>query len=167
MADPIIVDEERFDGDALHAAIAGYKEATRRYDQDLDVDYLLKTLEAVNASSAVKIACNPVDKNHDWINGTKLFNIGKIEVDAEFHLTLHVRRDNDECTAETMLEQIDKLKKTLHGTSGPVMLALANGEKVKLTDAYSHSLVKDACAGLPFDVVLGYFENKAEEGVGL
>ena len=66
-----------------------------------------------------------------------------------------------------MLEQIENLKSKLHGTTGPVMLALSNEKKVKLTDAFSHSFVKDVCAGLPFDVVLGYFEDDAKEGVGL
>ncbi|MBR3182192.1 MAG: hypothetical protein IKF56_06090, partial [Eggerthellaceae bacterium] len=61
MANPIVVDEECFDNDALRSAIEGYKEATRRYDQDLDVEYLLKSLEAVSECSAVKVARNPVD----------------------------------------------------------------------------------------------------------
>ena len=167
MANPIVVDEECFDNDALRSAIEGYKEATRRYDQDLDVEYLLKSLEAVSECSAVKVARNPVDKNHEWIHGTELLSIGKIDVDDEFHLTLHIRHDGGECTAETMLEQIENIKSKLHGTTGPVMLALSNEKKVKLTDAFSHSFVKDVCAGLPFDVVLGYFEDDAKEGVGL
>ena len=73
-----------------------------------------------------------------------------------------MRSDNTEFSADKMLEQIDKLKKNLHGLKGPVMLELPDGKKVKLTDAFSHAFVKTVWAGMPFDLVLGYFDANIE-----
>ena len=148
--------------DVLREAIKSYKEAMRRHDQDLDVEFFLKTLRSVNESSVIKVARNPVDKNHEWVPGTKLFNVGKPHVDDEHHLTLRIKHDSSAFTVEDMLEQFSKLKKKLHGMHGPVMLAISDEKKVCITDIYSHAFVKDMWAGLPFDVVLGYFEKDVE-----
>lgn len=159
MSELFSVDGKVIEEDALQAAVKNYKAAMRKFDQDLDVDFLLKTLESVNERSVVKIARNPVDENREWIAGTVLYNVGKIDVDEEHHLMLRIRHDNAECTVEKMLDQLDKLKKKMHGTMGPVMLALNDLKKVQITDVYSHAFVKDVYAGLPADVVLGYFED--------
>lgn len=163
MSELFAVDGNTIEEDALRAAVKDYKEAMRRFDQDLDVSYLLKTLNSVNERSVVKIARNPLDKNREWVKGTVLHNVGRIDVDDEYHLTLRIRHDNAECTVEKMLDQIEKLKKKMHGTMGPVMLELNDQVKVKLTDVYSHAFVKDVYAGLPADVVLGYFEDGSEK----
>lgn len=162
MSNTFVVDGENFENDALRGAVKNFKDAMRKVDQDLDVDFLLKTLGMVNEHSAVKVARNPVDANHEWISGTKLHNIGKVEVDDEFHLLLHIRHDGAECTAEKLLEHIEVAKKKMHATMGPVMLQVSDSKKVQITDVFSHSLVKDMYAGVPFDVVLGYFEDDPE-----
>lgn len=162
MSDFHVIDENNFEDDALREAIKSYKDAMRRFDQDLDVEFLLKTLKSVNDNSAVKIARNPVDKNHEWVPGTVLRNVGKVDVDDENHLTLRVRHDNTETTAEKMIDQILKVKKKLHGMQGPVMLEISDSKKVQITDVYSHAFVKSVYAGLPFDVVLAYFEKDDE-----
>ena len=163
MADDfIMIDESNVEDDALRSAIKSYKEAMRRPAQDLDVEYLIKTLKYINSSSPIKVACNPVDRHREWISGTPLYNVGKIYVDEDHHLTLRMRSDNTEFSAEKMLEKIAKLKKNLHGLKGPVMLELPDGKKVKLTDAFSHAFVKTVWAGMPFDLVLGYFDANIE-----
>lgn len=160
--DFISIDESQVTDDALREAIKSYKAAMRRPAQDLDVEYLLKTLNYVNESSPVKVARNPVDKNREWIPGTTLYNVGKVFVDDEHHLTLHMRADKTECQASKMIDQIAKVKKHLHGMQGPVMLELPDGKKVRITDAFSHAFVKSMWAGMPFDLVLGYFEKDTE-----
>ena len=159
MADFDVIDENNFDDDALRHAIKSYKEAMRRPHQDLDVAFFIKTLQVANGLSCLKIARNPVNKDHQWNPDTILYNVGKVEVDEEHHLVVRIRKDGVEHTVEKMLDEVTKLKRKLHGLQGPVMLALSDEKKVQITDIYSHAFVEDHWAGLPFDVVLGYFED--------
>ena len=148
------------ENDIMRQVIEKYKDAKRGPAQDLNFDFLVRTLKSVNLSSEVKIARNPIDEKHEWVSGTVLMNVGKLFVDDDGNLTLTAKSDNSGLTADKMLQRIDKLaKKTSFSDTSPVMLAVSDDKKVQLTEAYSHSFVKDIWAGLPFDVVLGYLEK--------
>ena len=159
MAEPTIVNDEDFGGDALRQTIVSYKEAVRPATEDLNLEYLLKTLNSVNEASPVKVARNPLDSDRNWNPDAKLYNVRHIAVDDEGHLSVSIRKDSQEYSVERFIDDYEKLKRKITDKKGPVMLAVSEGEGIKLTDAYSHGLAKDHLAGLPFDLVLGYFEE--------
>lgn len=81
-------------------------------------------------------------------------------------MTLHLRRDKEEMPAEKLYGQIMRLKKKIAGDASYVMVQLGESKSVRLTDAYSHSLVNAHWAGLPFDLVFAYYnEDKRPEHV--
>lgn len=144
--------------DPLREAVRSYKDAMRSAKQDLNVSFLLKTLSAVNESSPLKVARNPIDQDRRWRSGVELRNVRGFEIDEEGQLTIRTRSDNGELSAELALDQLYKMRRKLQ-SDGSVMLVTAGDKKVKITDAYSHAFVNDAYAGLPFDLVLAYFEE--------
>ena len=159
MTEPYIIDEDNFENDALRAAIKSYKEAIRAPQQDLDVEYLIKTLRSVNESSAMKVARNPLGPDRTWNHDTTMYNLKGIDVDDEGHLTVIIRRDKEEFTVEDFLDSFRKLKRKIIDKKGPVMYKVNDEKKVRITDVYSHAFVGDRYAGLPLDLVLGYFEE--------
>lgn len=148
--------------DPMKQAVKSYKEAMRTEKQDLDVEFLKRTLSAVNDGSPLKVACNPIGKDRLWRRDAKLLNVRALELDDEGHLVVHTRTDKTELPVEKALDQLQKLKRKLQ-PSGPVMLQVSETKQVRITDAYSHAFVKSAWAGLPFDLVLAYFEDEPEE----
>lgn len=159
MSEPYIIDEDNFENDALRAAIKSYKEAIRAPLQDLDVEYLIKTLRSVNEASAMKVARNPLGPDRTWNHETKMYNVKDIVVDDEGHLTVLIRRDKEELTVEEFLDRFQKLRRKIIDKKGPVMYRVNDEKTVRITDVYSHAFVGDRYAGLPLDLVLGYFEE--------
>lgn len=158
MSQPIIVNDRHFEYDALHQAIKSYKDAIRTPDKDLDVEYLLKTVKYVNEISPLKVARNPIGKDRQWIHGTQLQNVRGFYIDDDGRLTIRTRGDEVELSAEKALEQIEELQRH-HVVAGAVFLERANKEPVAITDAYSHAFVSDVYSGMPFSLVLAYFEE--------
>lgn len=161
MVDPMLNGGTPVD-DPLRQAVKSYKEAMRTQMQDLDARFFLKTLNAVNESSVLKVAANPIDEKGDWIHGTKLMNVRGFEVDDSGRLVVRTRGDNTEMPVEKALDQLEKLQRKLH-MGAEVVLELKGEKYVQITDVYSHAFVKSVFAGLPFDLVLAYYEKKPEE----
>ena len=158
MSEPYIIDENNFEGDALREAIKSYKEAMRAPQQDLDVEYLIKTLRSVNDACPIKVARNPLGDDRSWNHDAKMYNVKGIEVDDEGRLTVFIRRDNTEFTVDAFLDRFAKLKRKIVDKKGPVMHRVNDEKTVQITDVYSHAFVGDRYAGLPLDLVLGYYE---------
>lgn len=159
MAEPYIIDDDNFENDALRQAVKSYKDAMRAPAQDLDLEYLIKTLRSVNEDSPVKIACNPVSSDRKWNAETKLYNVRSVEVDVEGHLAIHIRKDNKEFTVAQFIDQYAKVRRKVIDKKGPVKFIISDDKSVTITDVYSHALLGDRLAGLPLDLVLGYFEE--------
>ena len=159
MADPVIVNNDDFAGDALRQTVVSYKEAMRAPTEDLNLEYLLKTLSLVNDRSPVKVARNPLTSDRKWNTDAVLYNVRSIGVDDEGHLSVTIRKDNTEFSVEHFIDEYLKLEKRIADKKGPVMYAISEEKNVQLTDVYSHGLTKDHLAGLPFDLVLGYYEE--------
>ena len=140
--------------------IQQWEEAHKAEPRDLDFDFFCKIIDRVNESSAVKLACNPITKKGDWIPGTPCHNVAKADVDDEGRLVLYARNDGKEMSAEKLYEQVHHLEKKISAGTSPIMMKRsADSEEIQLTDAYSHSLVNEHWAGLPFDVVFAYYDE--------
>ena len=123
--------------------IQEWKDAHKEEPRELDFGFFCTIVDRVNESSPVKVACNPTAADENWIPGTPCHNVSKASVDDQGRLTLHLRRDKEEMPAEKLYGQIMRLKKKVAGGTSHVMVQIGEGRSVRLTDAYSHSLVND------------------------
>ena len=157
-----MIDEQN----VMREMIQEWKDAHKEEPRDLDFDFFCSIIDCANESSPVKVACNPRAVDGDWIPGTPCHNVSKVGVDDQGRLTLHLRRDKEEMSAEKLYGQIMRLKKKVAGGASYVMVQINESKSVRLTDAYSHSLVNEHWAGLPFDLVFAYYdEDKRPEHV--
>lgn len=145
----------------MFEAIKSYREAMRPPKQDLNIEFFIKTLRVMNDSSALKVARNPVDANGRWRRETVLRNVRSIELDDKGRLSLQLRGDNTEYPVEKAIDEIIKYRKRL-GNDDPIMLTFSEEKQVRITDAYSHAFARDFFAGLPFDLVLAYFDEETD-----
>ena len=139
--------------------IQEWKDAHKSEPRELDFDFFFEIVDRVNESSAVKVACNPTSADGDWIPGTTCLNVAKAVVDDQGRLTLLLRHDKDETSAGKLYGQIHRLKKKVAGGASHVMVQVSETKSVRLTDAYSHSLMQEHWAGLPFDLVFAYYDE--------
>ena len=148
--------------------IRQWGESHKAEARELDFDFLCKIINRVNGSSAVKVACNPIARDGSWIPDTPCRNVSKVGVDEEGRLVLYASRDKKEMPVEKLFDKIQGVKERISGGSSFVMVKFSSeGDAIRLTDAYSHSLVNDHWAGLPFDVVFAYYnEDTRPEGIG-
>ena len=142
--------------DAMKETIKQWREAHKEAPRDFDFKMLCTIIGMLNDSSAVKVACSPLDEDRNWIADTVCHNVGKLDVDDEGRLLISIRGSKEECTVEKFDAQLRRLKKQRIADGSSVMLRLSETRIVKVTDAYSHALVRDSWAGLPFDFVLAY-----------
>ena len=149
---------EPTDPNVLQEMIKEWKRQNKEKPRDLDYEMLDVIMRHVNGSSPVKVARNPLDKERDWIPDTVCQNVKSVSIDDQGRLTVHVRGDKTELSVDAMLGQIKRLK-TKISRSSSIMLKISDKKTVQLTDIYSHALVKDSWAGLPFDLVLAYYEE--------
>lgn len=148
--------------DVLREAVKSYKEAIREAKQDLNIGFFLKTLSVVNESSAIKLARNPVDSNGKWRRDAAIYNVRGFEIDDSGRLVVRTRVDKEELSVEKALDQLHKLRRKINNES-VIVYQVSEHKEIQITDIYSHAFVKNAWAGLPFDLVLGYFEKEDEE----
>lgn len=146
--------------------IQEWKDAHKEEPRELDFDFFCSIVDHANEASPVKVACNPTAADGNWIPGTPCYNVSKVSVDDQGRLALYLRRDKEEMPAERLYTQIMRLKKKVVGGTSHVMVQISEMKSVRLTDAYSHSLVNEHWAGLPFDLVFAYYdEDKRPEHV--
>jgi hypothetical protein len=148
----------------LQEMIKQWKAEHKAKPRPLDFEMFQQILKMVNESSAVKVARNPLDEDHDWIPETTCLNVGKISQDDEGHLVLHVRHNKTEYSVDKLLTDLRRVGKKL-SLGSSIMAQVSEKKVVQITDVYSHALVKDSWAGLPFDLVFAYYEKdeKKEE----
>ena len=152
MTDPLVLQE----------MIKQWKKQNKDKLPDLNYEMMNTIMTHINESSPVKVARNPLDKDHDWIPDTVCHNVKNVYIDDEGRLTLRIRKDNTELTVDKLIDQIKKLKTNI-SRSSVIMVKVSEEKVVQLTDVYSHALVKDSWAGLPFDLVFAYYEEDPSE----
>ena len=148
------------DQNVLHEKIKEWKKAHKGAPRDLDFAFFCEILRFVNGSSPVKVACNPTSQAGEWVPGTECRSVAKAEVDDKGRLVLRLKSDKTGLSADKLYEQVQHLKKRVAGGKSPVMVKISETKTIQITDAYSHSLVKQHWAGLPFDLVFAYYDEE-------
>ena len=133
-----------------------YKATHRDPLPELDLALLIKSMDKLNGSCPIKIARNAVDEQRNWIPGTLTSNVGKVYLDDKHNVVFKLRQDGGSMTIDELRDELDPILKRLPLKNADLMVELGEDKKVKLTELFSHSLVKDMWAGLPFDFVMGY-----------
>lgn len=137
--------------------IKAYRETLKGPKPDLDMALLFRILDIVNESSEVKVAVNPVDADGGWSSEAPTYAVTGIRKLDDGRVALRV---NDERHGIEAGDLYMKLKREFKHESGKkVPVLYVRGENiVELTDAYSHALVREMWAGMPFDLVLATSE---------
>lgn len=142
--------------------IREYKESLKREKPELDIALLFRILDLVNESSEVKVAIDPVKSDGEWSSNAPTWSVVGVTRLDDGRVALKVRGERHGIEAG---ELHTKLKREFkHQTGERVPVLFVRGENVvQLTDAYSHALVREMYAGMPFDVVLAIKEKETEE----
>ena len=143
----------------LREKVDEYKAAHPEALPDLDYALMLKSLKRVNEDSPVKIARNAFNEKREWVPGTETYNVSKVYLSDDHCVTFTLSRGEKEMTVSELLDELDSINKRLPLKTVPVAIELGEGNIVRATDLYAHSLVTDLWAGLPVDFVLCYTQK--------
>lgn len=148
----------------LQEMIKKWKAEHKAKPRPLDYEMFLQISNMVSDSCEIKVARNPLDEDHDWIPNTPCLGVTKIFQDSEGRLTLRATHGKSHYTVDKLHSELRRVGKKI-SLSSSIMVQLSDSKTVQLTDVYSHALVKDSWAGLPFDLVFAYYEEdeKKEE----
>ena len=133
--------------------IKAYRESIKEAKPDLDIALLFRILDIVNESSEVKVAINPVSSEGEWSSDAPTYAVSGVRKLDDGRVALRVSDERHGMEAGTLYTQLKKQFRRTSGERVPVLFV--KGETVtQLTDAYSHALVREQWAGMPFDLVL-------------
>lgn len=147
------------DEDILQEKIKAYRESLKEAKPDLDVALLMRILDMVNGDSEIKVAINPIAEGGEWDPKAPTYAVNGVKEMEDRRLALRVSDEKHGIAAYKLEEQYKKHLKHSKGEKMPVLFT-RKGEVVKLTDVFSHALVREMWAGMPFDVVLAVKENR-------
>lgn len=132
--------------------IKAYRDSIKEAKPDLDIALLFRILDIVNESSEVKVAINPVS-DEGWSSEAPTYAVAGVKRLDDGRVALRVNDEKHGMEAGTLYTKLKKEFKHVSGEKVPVLFV--HGETVtQLTDAYSHALVRQQWAGMPFDLVL-------------
>lgn len=154
--------DEAQEPSVLQEMIKKWKAEHKAKPRPLDYEMFLQISNMVSDSSEVKVARNPLDEDHDWIPDTKCLGVTKVFQDDEGRLTLRASYGKTNYTVDKMHSELRRVGKKI-SLSSSIMAQLGDSKTVQLTDVYSHALVKDSWAGLPFDLVFAYYEEEEKK----
>ena len=149
------------DEDILAEKIKAYRESLKHQKPDLDLELLMRILDMVNGESEVKIAIDPVDEDGGWSADAPTYAVRGVTKLEDGRIALRANAEHHGIEADTLYSQLKKALKHTKGSNAPVIF-VRKGEVITLTDVYSHSLVRQVYAGMPFDVVLAVTEKKTK-----
>ena len=148
--------------DVLLEKIREYRKLLKMDKPELDMALFLKILDITNESSEVKVAINPLSDEGEWASDAPTWAVGGVTVLDDGRVALRVKDDRHGMEAGDLQVRLKKQFKRSTGDGVPVLFV--QGETVtQLTDAYSHALVREKWAGMPFDLVLAVKEKKKED----
>lgn len=133
--------------------IKAYRESIKGAKPDLDIALLFRILDIVNESSEVKVAVNPVDSEGDWSSDAPTWAVTGVRRLDDRRVALRVADERHGIEAGALYTKLKREFKHETGSGAPVLF-VRKGEVIQLTDAYSHALVREQWAGMPFDLVL-------------
>ena len=145
--------------------VKAYRESLKEEKPDLDIALLFRILDIVNESSEVKVAIDPISKDGDWASGAPTYGVKGVKRLNDGRVALRVADEKNGIAAGDLYLKLKKEFKRTKGEKVPVLFV--KGEKVtQLTDAYSHALVREQWAGMPFDLVLAVRSKSQDDNKG-
>ncbi|MBQ9041309.1 MAG: hypothetical protein IJ111_00675 [Eggerthellaceae bacterium] len=138
--------------DPLHQKVEEFKASLQKVTPEMDVSLLLRVLDVVNESSEVKYAFDAIDEQ-GWKTGTEEIAVGGARVTDDGKLCLTLKSEKHGIEAGKLYSQARKLNKKGCADSASIVV-MRKGEEMQVTDIFSHSMVRQMWAGLPFDVVM-------------
>ena len=137
--------------------IKAYRESIKQEKPDLDVALLLRILDLVNESSEVKVAIEPINEEGEWSSSAPTYAVKGIEKLDDGRVALRTSNEKHGIEAGDLYTKLKKEFRHGSGDKAPVLF-VRHGEVTQLTEAYSHALVREQWAGMPFDVILAVKE---------
>ena len=149
--------------DVMQQKIKEYREMLKKKKPDLDIELLFRILRIMNGSSKVFVSHDPIAEDGLWDSTAPIYAVsGVIQLD-DGRWALRTSGDKNGMTVDKLESKLKKAFKHDPGTGKPVLYV--RGETVtQLTDAYSHALVREKWAGLPFDLILAVKTPKNPAG---
>ena len=141
------------DDDVMREKIKAYRESLKEEKPELDIALLFRILDMVNESSEVKVAVNPVGEEGEWSSDAPTYGVSGVTTLDDGRVALTVKNDKHGIEAGDLYLKLKKQFKRTKGEKVPV-LYVHKEQVTTLTDVYSHALVRQMWAGMPFDVVL-------------
>lgn len=140
--------------------IKEYREMVKRDKPELDIELLFRILDIVNESSEVKVAIEPINERGEWTSDAPTYSVRGVTRLEDGRVALTVKSDKHGIEAGDLFLKLKKEFK--HGNASKAPVLFVHKEKVtQLTEAYSHALVREQWAGMPFDVVLAVKQQQS------
>ncbi|MBQ9000845.1 MAG: hypothetical protein IJ087_03225 [Eggerthellaceae bacterium] len=133
--------------------VKAYRESIKQEKPELDIALLFRILDIVNESSEVKVAIDPIGEEGDWSSNAPTYAVTGVTKLDDGRVALRAADEHHGIEAGALYNKLKKEMKRSTGEKVPVLFA--KGETVtQLTDVFSHALVREQWAGMPFDLVL-------------
>lgn len=140
--------------DVLLEKIRDYRRMLKLDKPDLDVALLMKILGITNESSEVHVAIEPVRESGEWVSDTPSYAVSGLKKLDDGRLVLKVNNEKHGMAAGDLYDQYKKALKHASGSKMPVLF-MRGDDVIQLTEAFSHALINEHWAGLPFNLILG------------
>ena len=130
-----------------------YKKMLAETKPDMDISLLLRIIDVMNSSGEVFVAVNPLHDDNSWVTNVQKHAVKGAALNDEGKFVLKTSTDKHGIKIDELHHII---KKTMRkGLSDRASIYFVRKEElVEITDAYSHTLVRDQWSGLPFDLIL-------------
>lgn len=163
-----MVDESLFsdenEEDALQLRIKQFKESLKKSIPDMDVNLLVRILKLMHSGSEVFVAVNPIHDDDSWVKDNPKYAVKGIKRLEDGRLLLRTTSEKHGIEAGDLLPAVRReLKKGLSDRAKIVFMR--KEELVEITDAFSHSIVREHWSGLPFDLILATVTEKVPKNI--
>lgn len=158
----IFADDPDDGNDILQDKIKQYREMLKKEKPELDIELLFRILRIMNDASEVHVAIDPIAEDGQWTSSAPTYAVSGVTELNDGRVALRVNNEKQGMSVENLEKKLRKALGRDRGTGKPVLFV--RGDAVtQLTDAYSHALVREKWAGLPFDLVLAIKTEKKPE----
>ena len=158
----IFADDPEDGSDVMQEKIKQYREMLKKEKPELDIELLFRIMRIMNDSSEVHVGIDPIAEDGKWTSNAPTYAVSGVTTLDDGRVALRVNNEKHGITVDNLERKLRKLFKHDRGTGKPVLFV--RGDTVtQLTEAYSHALVREKWAGLPFDLVLAIKTEKKPE----
>lgn len=147
----------------LNEAVDHYKEQEKAKEKppEINVGFLKRVIDSVSDDSDIRVCIDPLDEKRRWIHDCTTLSVHDVKMDDQGRLVLYVHNDNQSITSGKLYEKIAHMGKDLKDNAE--IIFYRHDQLHKIDDIYSHTIVRNFFAGLPFDVALIAYTGKDPE----